>query len=152
MVVLLLHAISILRPERPDSEDWHQDDWTSSARLALSRIASGRKHYIVQMVAVVFSYLCFEKKSIYLSNNERCPVVLLRHPNWWNREQFKASGHRGKVRTKSSRRPGEWCLTDEHLDEIPRRSKGCKRLNFTVLTSNLPSVWQCATKHETIWF
>jgi hypothetical protein len=41
-VALLLYAISIIRTERPDSVDWRPDGWTSSAWLALSRIASGR--------------------------------------------------------------------------------------------------------------
>jgi hypothetical protein len=41
-VVLMLHTISILRLEHPDHRDWCPDGWTSSTRLALSRIASGR--------------------------------------------------------------------------------------------------------------
>jgi hypothetical protein len=73
MVALLLHAIFILKPERSDNGDWRPDGWTSSARLALSRIASGRELYIVRTVAAIFPYLCFGKKSFYLLNTERCP-------------------------------------------------------------------------------
>jgi hypothetical protein len=43
-VVLPLHAIFIIRSERPDHGVWRPDGWTSSVRLALSRIASGREH------------------------------------------------------------------------------------------------------------
>jgi hypothetical protein len=61
-VALLLHAISILRPERLDHGVWRSDGWTSSARLALTRIVSGRNSHVVWMVATVFPYLCFGKK------------------------------------------------------------------------------------------
>jgi len=51
----------------------------SFARLALSRIASGREHYIIRTVVAVFPYLCFGKKSFYLLNTEGHSDVLLRH-------------------------------------------------------------------------
>jgi hypothetical protein len=66
----------------------------SSAQLALLRIASGHNNYVVRSVAVVFPYLCLERKSFYMSNTERRPNVFLRRPNGFNLEQFEASGHR----------------------------------------------------------
>jgi hypothetical protein len=66
----------------------------SSARIALSRIASERNSHVVWMVAAVFTYLCFGKKSFYFSNTERRPNVLLKRPDGCNLEQFKVSGHR----------------------------------------------------------
>jgi hypothetical protein len=59
-VALQLYAIFILRPECPDHEVWSPDGWTYSARLAFSRIASGRKSHVVRTVTTVFSYLCLE--------------------------------------------------------------------------------------------
>jgi hypothetical protein len=85
-VALLVHAIFILRPEHPDSGVWRLDGWTSSTRLALSRIASGWDQYIILTVAAVLPYLCFGKKSFYLSNTERRPNMLLRRPNGYNLE------------------------------------------------------------------
>jgi hypothetical protein len=93
MVALLLYAISIIRTEHPDG-------CKSFARLALSRIAFGRNNHIVRTVAAVFPYLCFERKSFYLSNTERCPDVLLRRLNGCNLEQFEASRHRWELGRK----------------------------------------------------
>jgi hypothetical protein len=94
-VALLLYAISIIRSEHPDV-------WTSSARLALSRIASGWNNHVVRTVVAVFPYLCLERKSLYLLSTEGRLDVLLRHPNRCNREQFEASGHRWESGQKIS--------------------------------------------------
>jgi hypothetical protein len=99
-VALQLYAIFILRFECLDHRVYRPGGWTSSAWLALSRIASGRNGHVVQTVAVVFPYLCFGKKSIYLSNTKGHPTVLLRRPNGCNLDQFEASGHRGRSRQK----------------------------------------------------
>jgi hypothetical protein len=116
-VALLLHAIFILRPERQDHGVWCLNGWTSSVRLALSRIASGRNSHVVRTVPAVFPYLCFGKKSFYLSNTERRPNSIAMsskqmhlnagffsnseeqpcdlplHSDECNLEQFKASRH-----------------------------------------------------------
>jgi hypothetical protein len=56
-VALPLHAISIIRSERPDHRVWHPDGWTSSAWLALSRITSGREHTSSRLLQL-FSHNC----------------------------------------------------------------------------------------------
>jgi hypothetical protein len=60
-VALQLYAIFILRPERLDHEVWCPDGWTYFARLAFSRIASGRNSHVVRTVIAVLSYLCLER-------------------------------------------------------------------------------------------
>jgi len=56
--------------------------------------------YIVRIVAAVFPYLCFRKKSHSWSNIEWRPDVLLKRPDEGKLEQFKASWHRGRSRRK----------------------------------------------------
>jgi len=46
---------------------------------------------IVQMVAVIFPYLCFGKKSHSWSNTEWRPDLLLKRPDGCKLEQFEAS-------------------------------------------------------------
>jgi len=133
MVALLLHTISIIRPECPDSVDRHPDGWMSSARLALSRIASGRNNYVVRMVVAVFPYLCLERKFFYLSNTERRPDVLLRRPNGCNLERFEAFGHKWESGRKFFvvRTDVAWLMsgrTEYHVVRMDARD-----LNFTVL-------------------
>jgi hypothetical protein len=99
-VALLLHAISIIRTKHPNSVDWRPDSCKSSARLDLSRIASKRNNHVVRTVVAIFSYLCLERKSFYLSNTERRPDMLLRRSNRCNLEQFEASGHRWESERK----------------------------------------------------
>jgi hypothetical protein len=127
-VALLLHAISILRPKCPDSGVWRLDGWTSFARLALSRIASGQNSHVIEMVAVVFPYLCFGKKSVYLSNTERSPDGIATSfgrihlnagffSNFWRSsghvamtsELFEASIHLMGFQTVLPRRPDIYC-------------------------------------------
>jgi len=94
------------------SEPWSltSDGWMSSARLTLSRTASGWEHYIVQTVPTVFPYLCIGKKTFYLSNTKRRSDVLLRHPDRCNREQFDASGRRGMSRQNTFHCLDGWCF------------------------------------------
>jgi hypothetical protein len=134
-VALLLHVISIIRIERSDSVDWCPDGWTSSARLALSRIAFGRNNHVVQMVAAIFPYLCLEWKSFYLLNTERQPDVLLRRPNGCNLEHFEASRYIWESERKVLvvRTNVTWLTsvrTEYHVVRTDARD-----LNFTVLNS-----------------
>jgi hypothetical protein len=135
MVELLLHTIFIIRTERLYSVDWRSDDWTSSAWLALSRIASGRNNYVVQTVAVVFPYLCLKMKSFYLSNTERRPDVLLRRTNGCNLEKLEAFGHRweseGKVLVVQM--DVAWLTSVQTEYHIVRTD--ARDLNFIVLNS-----------------
>jgi len=129
-VSLMLHIITLIRLERPVHGVWRPNGWTSSTRLALSRIEFGREHYIVRIVAAVFPYLCFGKKSFYLSNTERCLDVLLRRPDGCNWEQFEASGHQGTSGRKDLVVWTNDALTDKRLDGIPRRPDGCKGIEL----------------------
>jgi hypothetical protein len=123
-----VHAISILRLERPDHGDWCPDSWTSVAHyfhikactsgpwilsfrrlnfvcttcLIKDSVQTGT--HIVRTVATVFPYLCFGTKSFSLSNTERHLAVLLR-PRTVRRFLTLR-----KVRTESSSRPDGWCL------------------------------------------
>jgi hypothetical protein len=56
--------------------------------------------YNVRMVAAIFPYLCFGKKSHSWSNTECRPDVLLKRPGGCKLEQFEASRHRGRSRRK----------------------------------------------------
>jgi hypothetical protein len=89
-------------------------------------IGSERNSYVVRTVAAVFPYLCFGKKSFYLSNTKRHPDVLLRCSDGCNREQFEASRHRGTSGRKVLVIRTDDALTDERPDGIPRRSDRCK--------------------------
>jgi hypothetical protein len=62
-IALQLHAISILRPERPDHGVWRPDGWTSSAWLALSRIAFGQNNHVVLTVEQS-SHICVLERNI----------------------------------------------------------------------------------------
>jgi hypothetical protein len=133
MVALLLHSIFIIRTERLDGVDWRSDGWTSSTRLAFSRIASERNNHVVRIVAAVFPYLCLERKSFYLSNTESRSDVLLRCPNGCNLEQFEASGHKWEsgrkvlvVQTNVA-----WLMSVQAEYHIVRMN--ARDLNYTVL-------------------
>jgi hypothetical protein len=52
--------------------------------------------HIVWTVAVIFTYLCFGKKSHSWSNIEWRLDVLLKRPDGCKLEQFEASRHRGR--------------------------------------------------------
>jgi hypothetical protein len=82
--------------------------------------------HIFWLVATVFQYLCFGKKSFNLSNTERRPDMLLRCSDGCNREQFEASRHRGTSGRKVLVIRTDDALTDERPDGIPRRSDRCK--------------------------
>jgi hypothetical protein len=58
------------------------------------RIQSGI--HIVPMVAAIFPYLCFGKKSCSRSNTECRPDVLLKRLDRSKPEQFEASRHKGR--------------------------------------------------------
>jgi hypothetical protein len=94
--------------------------------LPYQRIASGRNSHVVRMVAAVFPYQCFGKKSFNLSNTERRSDVFLRRPDECNREQFEASRHRGTSRRKDLVVRTDDALTDERSNRIPCRLDGCK--------------------------
>jgi hypothetical protein len=47
--------------------------------------------HIVRMIAAIFSYLCFAKKSHSWSNTKWRLDVLLKHPDGCKLEQFEAS-------------------------------------------------------------
>jgi hypothetical protein len=133
-VALLLHTISIIRIERQDSEDWRLNGCKSSARLALSKIASGQNNHVVWTVATVFPYLCLERKSFYFSNTKGHPEVLLRRPNGCNLKQFE-SGHRWESGRKDLvvRMDVAWLMsvsTEYHVVRTDARD-----LNVTVLIS-----------------
>jgi hypothetical protein len=96
-VALQLHAILILRLERPDHREWRPDGWTSAAHYfhiktctfgpwrwtseqlnfvcttCLIKDSVQTEYHIVRTVAAVFPYLCLRKKSFYLSNTEGRP-------------------------------------------------------------------------------
>jgi hypothetical protein len=116
-VTFLLHAIFIIRIERPYSVDWHLDGCKSSACLALLRIVYGRCRPDVRTIAAVFPYLCLWRKSFYLLNTDwrlggiatlsgrmhlkakffwdskEHPDMLPWHPDVCKLEQFEASWH-----------------------------------------------------------
>jgi len=52
--------------------------------------------HIIRMVAAIFPYLCFGKKSHSWSNTEWLPNVLLKRLDGCKLEQFEASRHRGR--------------------------------------------------------
>jgi hypothetical protein len=83
-VVLQLHTISLLRLEFLDHGVCRPYCWTSSARLALSKIVSERNGYVFRTVVAIFPYLCFGKKFIYLSNTKGRLAMLLRRPDGCN--------------------------------------------------------------------
>jgi len=56
--------------------------------------------HIIRMVAAIFPYMCFGKKSHSLSNTKCHPDVLLKRPNGYKLEQFEASRHRGRSEQK----------------------------------------------------
>jgi len=56
--------------------------------------------HIVQTIAAIFPYLCFEKKSHSWSNTECRLNMLLKLPNGCKLEQFEASWHRGSSELK----------------------------------------------------
>lgn len=116
-----------------NSVDWHPNGWTSSARLALSRIAFRWNNYVVQTVATVFPYLCLKRKSFYLSNTERRPDVLLRRLNECNLEQFEASGHEREFRRKVLVVQMDVAWLMNVLMEYHVIQTDAKDLNFTVL-------------------
>jgi hypothetical protein len=82
--------------------------------------------HIFWLVATVFQYLCFGKKSFNLSNTERRPDMLLRCSDGCNREQFKASGHRGMSGLKVLVVRTDDTSTNECLDGISRPPDECK--------------------------
>jgi hypothetical protein len=97
-------------------------------------MASEREHYTVHTVAAVFPYLCFEEKTLNLSNTERRPTVLLRRSDECNLEQFEASQHRGR----SGQKVQSTVQTDDALivelpDGISRRSDECKGSDYSDL-------------------
>jgi hypothetical protein len=61
--------------------------------------------------------------------------MLLRHPNGCNREQFKASGHRGTSRRKDLVVRTDDGLIDERPDEKPHCQDGCKGTELHCLES-----------------
>jgi hypothetical protein len=87
------------------------------------------------MVAAVFPYLCFGTKSVYLSNTEGCPAVLLRRPNGCNLDQFEASEHRRRSELKVLVVRTDDTLTVERPDGISCRPDGCKGSDFSDLES-----------------
>jgi hypothetical protein len=134
-VVLLLHAIFIIRTERPDSVDWRSDGCNSSIRLAFLRIASRWNTYVVRTVAAAFPYLYLEMKSFYLSNTERRPDMLLIRPNGCNLKQFETSGHWWESRLKDLivRTDVAWQMSVWMEYHVVRTN--ARDLNFTILNS-----------------
>jgi hypothetical protein len=96
----LMHAISIYKarmsgPWRPSSR---RLNFECATCLIDERVQTGI--HIIRMVAAVFPYLCFGKKSHSWSNTEWLLDVLLKRPDGCKLEQFKASRHRGRSRRK----------------------------------------------------
>jgi len=87
--------------------------------------------HIVWTVAVVFPYLCFGMKSFSLSNTERYPAVLLRHPDGCNLEYFEASRHRGRSGQKVLVVWTDDAWIVERPDGISCRPDGCKGYDFS---------------------
>jgi hypothetical protein len=152
MVALQLHAIFILRLESLNHEDWRPDSWTSAAhyfyikacasgpwRLTFRRLNFVCTTYLIKdsirTVVAVFPYLCFGTKSFSLSNTERRPAMLLRHPDWCNLEQFEASRHRGRSGWKVLIVRTDDALTVKRLDKILHRPDGCKGSDCSYLES-----------------
>jgi hypothetical protein len=126
----LMHVISIY-------EAWASGPWRlSSERLKFEcstclmneRIWMGI--HIVRIVAAVFPYLCFRKKSHSWSNIEWHLDMLLRRPDGYKLEQFEASWHRGRSGWKVLvvRMDDAW--TVECPDIMSRRPDGCKGTEF----------------------
>jgi hypothetical protein len=91
--------------------------------------------HIIHTVTAVFPYQCFRTKSFSLSNTERHPAVLLRHPDGWNVEQFEAFRHRGRSIWKVLVIRTDDDLTVECPNGISRLPNGCKGSDFFVLES-----------------
>jgi hypothetical protein len=89
--------------------------------------------HIVQMVAAVFPYLYFRKKSDSWSNTKWRSDVLLKRPDGCKLEQFEASGHRGRFGHKVLVVRTDDAWTIELPDGISRCLDGCKGSDFTDL-------------------
>jgi hypothetical protein len=148
-VALPLHAISIIRSEYPD-------DWTSFARLALSRIVSGREHTSSRWLQLSSHICVWDRNPITCRTLNGVRTVLPRHPDrctWTldssqplnsgrtichyvrtdNLEQFKASRHRGTSGQKVLVFRTDDALTNERPDGISHRLDRCKGTKLTIL-------------------
>jgi len=92
----LMHAISIYeaRASGPWRLTFGRLDFDCMTCLMNERVRNGI--HIVWMVATVFPFLCFGRKSHSWSNTGRRPDVLLKRPDGCKLEQFEASRHRGR--------------------------------------------------------
>jgi hypothetical protein len=157
-VVLPLHTISIIRYERQDHGVWRPDGWTSSARLSLSKIASGREHTSSERLQLSSHICVWDKNPITCRTLNGVRTVLPRHLDGctWTLDdsrilnsgrtifhyvQTDATLNSSKLlgtdggpdrKFSSSER---MLLTDERPDGIPHRPDGCKRTELTDLNS-----------------
>jgi hypothetical protein len=129
----LMHAISI--SDAHASGPWRlasgRLDFECDTCLMDERVWMGI--HIVQMVAAIFSYLCFGRKSHSWSNIECRPDVLLKRPDGCKLEQFEASWHRGRSGRKVLVVWTDDAVNSGHPDSISRRPDGCKESNFSDL-------------------
>jgi hypothetical protein len=94
-----LHALSITRTGVRTVLFCRPNGCNSSPRLALSSIASKRCRPDVLTVAAIFSYLCLQRKSFYLSNTDWRPDCIATSSEWMhlNAEFFLNSEERSDV-------------------------------------------------------
>lgn len=131
----LMHTISIY--DARTSGSWRLTsgclDFECTTCLMDERIQIGI--HIVRMVAAVFPYLCFGKKSHSWSNTKWRPDVLLKRPNGCKLEQFEAFRHRGRFGLKVLIVQTDVAWTVERPDGISRRLYRCKGSDFFDLES-----------------
>jgi hypothetical protein len=92
----LMHAISVYeaRASEPYRLSSGRLNFECATCLMDEHVRTGI--HIVQTVAAVFPYLCFEKKSHSWSNTEWRLDVLLKRPEGCKLEQLEAFWHRGR--------------------------------------------------------
>jgi len=80
-VELLRHTISTLRLACPDHGEWHLDGWTLYARLALSRIASGREQTSSERMQLSSHNCVWDKNPITCRIQNGVQTVLPHRPD-----------------------------------------------------------------------
>lgn len=129
----LMHAISIsnARVSERRGLTFGRLDIECNTCLMDERVRTG--FHVVRMVAAIFSYLCFGRKSHTWSNTECRPDVLLKRPDGCKLEQFEASRHRGRSGRKVLIIRTDDALIVGRPDGISRRSDGCQETEFSNL-------------------
>jgi hypothetical protein len=151
--VNLMHAISIYEvrafgPWRPSSGRLNFECETC---LMDERVRTGI--HIVRMVATVFPYMCFGKKSHYWSNTEWRPDMLLKLPDGCKPEEFEACRHRGRSGRKVLVVRTNDALDNGCLYGISCCPDGCKGSDFSDLESvqNLQETYLWRRLLKTDW-